>query len=129
MPCSWSAADLRRDQASDRLRVFAERAGIDDRVGRIVVDIGDRRKRQVDADRAAFERRDAAELVGIRVAPGGAHAHIGGKRRSAVQSNGGAGFEVRGHQQGQVGALLQPVELGRHVERGADRDDQAADVE
>ena len=110
-------------------RVLAERAGVDDRVGGIVVDVGHRREGEMDADRAALERRDPADVVGGAVAPGGAHAHIGWEERAAVESDAGPALEVRGDEQRQLRALLQAVELGRDVERRADRHDDPADVQ
>ena len=77
--CRGPAARAPRPRPGGRPgRVLAERAGIDDRVGRIVVDVGHRREGEVHADRAALERGDPAHLIGRAVAPGGAHAHIGG---------------------------------------------------
>ena len=83
----------------------------------------------MNAHRAAFECRDPAELVGVRVAPGGGHAHIWGKRCAAVQPDCGARLEVGRDEQRQAGAFLEPVELGRLVQRGADRHQHAANVE
>ena len=44
--------------------VFAVGADVDDRIGGVVVDVGDRGEREMDADGAALERGDAPHLVG-----------------------------------------------------------------
>ena len=128
-PVVLEAPHLGRHEPAHVGRILAERAGIDDRVGGIVVDVGHRREGQVHADGAALERGDAADVVGGAVAPGRAHAHIGGKQRPAVEPEAGPALEVRGDEQRERRALLQPVELGRDVERRADGHDDAADVQ
>ena len=50
-PVVLEAAHLGRDEPADVGRVLAERAGVDDRVGGIVVDVGHRREREVDRRR------------------------------------------------------------------------------
>ena len=83
----------------------------------------------MDADGAALDRGDAAHLVGVQLPAGGRHPHIGGEGGAAVEAHGGAALEVGGDQQGNAGVPLQDVELGGDVERRADGDDDAADLQ
>ena len=49
------------------LRILAKGANVDDRIVRIIVDVGDRRKDPLDAQRASLPRRDLAfEAVASR---------------------------------------------------------------
>ena len=57
-PVVLQPAHLGGDQAAHLGRVLAERAGVDDRVGGVVVDVRHRREGEVHADRAALERGD-----------------------------------------------------------------------
>jgi hypothetical protein len=100
------ASHLGGHQPAYTVRIFSKGSHIDDWVGRIVVDIGNRGEGQVDSDRAAFERGDAAELIRVGVAPCGRHAHIGWEVGAAVQPDRGTGFEVGADQQRQWGSLL-----------------------
>ncbi len=121
--------DFGGDKTADGLRIFTERPGVDDRIRRIVVHVGDGSERQVNPDRSPFECGDPAHLIGGRVAAGRAYAHIGRQRRTADQTDRRAAFEIGRDEQRKLGERLKSVELGRHVQRRADRDDEAADVE
>src|SRR5687768_634171 len=83
----------------------------------------------MDPDRTAFERGNAAELVGVGVAPGGCHAHIGRERCATIQSYGSAGFEVRPDQQREWRTLLEAIELDCQIQWRTDRNDEPPDVQ
>jgi hypothetical protein len=53
----------------------------------------------MDSNGPSFESRDLAYLVRVRIAAGGADAHIGGKWGSAIEPDGGTGFQVGCDQQ------------------------------
>src|SRR5258707_10913886 len=76
------AFDKRGDKPRYVRRIFAVRTDIDDRIGRVVIYVGDRRVNLLDAERARFAR---SQLAGasrkVRIARGGDR-HVPGKVRS-----------------------------------------------
>ena len=101
-PVVLQPADVGRDQPAHQEWILAERSGVDDRIGGIVVDVRDRRKGEVDPDRAALERGDPPHLVGVLFAPRRGHAHIGGEGRRAGEAE--AGARSRGRPRSAAGA-------------------------
>ena len=79
-------------------RVLAERADIDDRIERIVVDVGVGREVDVDPDGAAFDGGDAADRVGVALIAGRAGGHDHRKRRRADDAHPRAPLEIGGDQ-------------------------------
>src|SRR5439155_1361209 len=118
-----------RDQARHRAGVLAERADIDDRVRRVVVDVGIGGEIDVDADGPALDACGRADRIGIVRIAGGADRHDLRKGGRPHHAHTGAPLEIGRHEERQSGSLLQRVELGGDVERGADGDDQPADLE
>ena len=103
------AANELGDVFGNALRVFAERAHIDDGIIGIVVHVRVGRENPVHARGARFERDGFADRVGeLGIARGG-DGHRGGKRRAFVEPHAGAGFEVRAEQQRNFRAALQFV--------------------
>jgi len=68
------------------IRIGPERAGIDDRVVRVVVDVGHRREDQVDAHDPSFERGDPAHHERVLLPARRGHPHIGRERGSAHEA-------------------------------------------
>ena len=93
------AVDELRDELGDFLRIFAERARVDDGIVGIVVDVGIRRVNPVDADGARFERGDFSHGVGIFGIACGGQRHRGRKRCAFVQTHRGAAFEIGADEQ------------------------------
>src|SRR5947207_3387437 len=114
------APHVRRDQAGHRARVLAEGAGIDNRVRGVVVDVGIRGEIDVDADGPALHGCGRADRVGITGLAGGADRHDVREGGRADDAHAGAPLEVGRYEERQPGPLLQRVELGGDVERGAD---------
>jgi hypothetical protein len=98
-PVLLQSTDSGGHQHADELRIFTERAGIDDRIGRIVVDIGHRGECYVNAHGATFQRRHPSHLIGIPFRSGRGHAHIGGEGRASNQPEGAAAFQVGADQE------------------------------
>src|SRR5690606_13587333 len=73
--------DVRGDEDGDLRRVLAERARVDDRVGRVRVDVGDGREGEVDAGDAGLGGGGVALFVGEAGHAGGADGHLHGEQR------------------------------------------------
>ena len=124
--------DVRRDV----VRILAEGADVDDRIIGIVVDVGDRVKDPLDAQRARLARGDLAFVAGQRRIARGAERHGVRKNRGAFEPHGSAALEISRHHQRHRGEPLHPihkrgdlVRLGL-LNRAAVRDvvqDEAAD--
>ncbi len=136
-PFSSTPRTNSRDVFRHVLRIFAERADVDDRVVGIVVDVRIRREDPVHAGGARFERGVFAGGVGeLRIARG-ADGHGGRERRAFVEAHPGAGLEIRADQQRNFRAALKFVRHhGGRIDLAAldserpaiGDDDQAADV-
>src|SRR6185437_712447 len=70
---------------SNEMWILAERTHPDDGIRRIVVDVEHWRERHVHAERASFDRCNAAELVGERRIACGAEAHLIWEHRGAAE--------------------------------------------
>ena len=70
-----NAAHERRAQVRHAARVFAKRAHVDDGVVRIVVDVQDRRERDMNPDGARLNGSDSPHFVGQRAVVRRAHRH------------------------------------------------------
>ena len=97
------------DEFGDALRIFAERARIDDRIAGIIVDVGNRRVNPVNADGAGFERGDFAHGVSVGRISAGRQRHRRGKRSAFVEPHGRAAFKIGANQQRQFGMGLQLI--------------------
>ncbi len=89
------AARKTRDHRAGLGRIFAERSNVDHRIARVVVDVGDRRKVDVHAERARFRADHLAGVIGeLRIA-GGAKRHRARELGRAGDAHLHAPFEVR----------------------------------
>ncbi len=107
-------------QAGHLLRIGAERAHPDDRVGRVVVDIDHRGEVKVDPQNAQLARDHGGVQAGQLVAAGGAQGHVAGENRDPFGKTGhGAAFLVHGnkerHQIAVEGALLDLLRQTGHL--------------
>jgi hypothetical protein len=68
-------------------------------------------------------------LIGVLLPASRGDAHEGRECRAPLQPHARAVLEVCCDEQREVGAPLEGVEFGRHVERRANRDDDPADFE
>src|SRR2546425_6503678 len=123
------AADVGLDELRDGAWILPEGAGVDDRVERVVVEVGVGSEIDVDADRAAFSGRGGADGVSVPGVACRAHRHDLGKRGGPDDPHARPPLEVRRHEQRQAGAALQHVELGGDVERRPGEDDETAHLE
>src|SRR3954468_13398429 len=110
-PAGPRAANIGRHQIAYLLRVSAECACPDDRVGRVRIHVGDGKEVPVHAKSAAFLRSNATELLRVSRLPGRAKSH-------GVRKDGGskeirrknASLEITGNQEGQFRLFLELVE-------------------
>ncbi len=120
------AADVGRGQPSEQVEVGAERADAEDRVVRLRLHVDDGRVGEVDADRAALGRADAADLVGQVLRADSGQRHVGGELRGTGELLARSTLEVGRHEERHVGFGLQPVqEIGRVVRRATVDDEPA----
>ena len=118
------SGDVCGPQPSDGLGVLPERAGVDNGVEGVGVDVQDRGEVQMDPNGPCFQGGDAAILPGEAFIMDGAKGHGGGEGGpSALGEEGGEGiavvdahsgapvFEVGGHQKGHLGPGLEGVQL------------------
>ena len=104
-------------ETRDGPRILAERAHVDNRVRRIVVDVRVGREIQLDADRPPFDGRGGTDLVSVPRVARSADGHDLWKRGGTHHPHSGAPFQVGRDQKRQPGAALQRIELRRDVER------------
>ena len=128
-PVVTQAVDVGLHELRDRSGVFPKRAGVDDRVERVVVEIGVGGEVDVDADRPAFHRRGLPDRVGVLGVARRADRHERREDGGAHEPHPRAPLEIRRHQQRQPGAALQHVDLGGNVERRPGEHDEAAELE
>ena len=88
------AADIGRSKPRYNIRILAERAGVDNRVARVVVAVSHRREVHVHAKGARFERRDPPGLHRKGFVTRGAERHGAGKSRGPANPETDAGLEV-----------------------------------
>ena len=118
-PAVARAGDVGADQRRDPRRILPVRAGVDDRVARVVVDVRDRREVHVDAERARLDAgdprlfADQAHVVAVGSRRDRAHRHLPWKLRRAGDAEADAGLEVGRVQQRHRGKRLQAVEFNQ----------------
>ena len=95
----FHATHKRRRQRAHALRIFAERANIDDGIGRIAVDVAYRRENPGHARRSRLQRRDLAHRVCVFCAARRRHGHRLRKRRAFLQPHRRPALEIRPDQQ------------------------------
>ncbi len=123
------AADEGVGDAADEGRVGADRPGVDDGIVGIDVDVDDRGVGHVDAHGPALEGGDPAHGVGQVLGAGRAERHERREEGRARDPVGRAGLEIGGHEQRDLGQLLEAVgQLGRVVDARRGEEDQAADL-
>ena len=88
------AANELGDVFGDALRIFAERAHVDDGIVGIVVDVGVGREDPMHAGGARFEGDGLADGVGELGIASGGDGHGGREGSAFVEAHAGAGFEV-----------------------------------
>src|SRR5512135_1009859 len=101
--------DVGGDHFAHLLRIFAERAGVNDGIGGIGVDVGIREEVPLHPHGARLLRRDSAELFRVIGIAGSAEGHGVGKHGAALKPHGDATLEVSGENQRQPGLALQLV--------------------
>ena len=89
--------------------ILAERADVDDRIVRIIVDVRVGRENPLDAGSARFERRVFPGFVGKFRIAGGGNGHGGGERSAFVDAHASASFEIGADDQRNLCAALQFV--------------------
>ena len=94
------AAHERRGQAAHGGGILTEGPSIDDRIGRIVVDVNDRCEHQMNSDRPGFARRDLAGEFGVRFPARGGDGHVAREDRRAAARE----------QRGREDSAFQPTE-------------------
>ena len=90
-----SAPDVRRHQIADLMRVFSERARVDDGIRRIGIHVGIGKEIPMHSDGPCFQRRNASKGLGIFRFAGRAKGHCMGKDGGAIQTHGYAALEIR----------------------------------
>ena len=107
------AADVGRHQIAHLLRIRAESASPDDRVGRVGIYVGDGKQVPVHAQSPAFLCGDATELLGVSQVPGSAKSHRVRKHgRSEKMRRQDTPLKIPSDQQRQLRLLLELVEQG-----------------
>ena len=115
-PGLLGSRDKCRTQTAHCLRVLSVGSNVDDRVGRIVVDIHHRRKHPVDPQASGFLGGDPSLPAGPLLRSGGPHGHVPGQGEGVANAEGGSALEVGSNQQGNRCLGLQSVdEDGRLV--------------
>src|ERR1041385_2565759 len=134
------AVDQRGAHVGNEVRVLAERAHPDDRVGRVVVDIEYRGKGDVNAERSALYRGDAPLLICEGRVTGRAQTHLWREHRSSAQidvvreevastlTKRDAGLVVGSEDERQTAQALHRVDLLGRLDWRSNRHDEAADV-
>ena len=114
-PVVLQPAHIAAHEARDGLGVLPERAGVDDRIERVIVDVRVRGEIHVDADGAPLDCGDPADRVGVALVARRAGGHDVGKRRGTHDAHCGAPLEIGRNEQRQPGTALQRIELRRDV--------------
>ena len=131
LPCRDHAVILQTMDECDahprrEIRIFAVGARIDDGVIRIVVDVEDRRVRDVNPERAPFECGETSLLVSERRISRCTDRHLWrehnrpakvdrvGNEVAASRAKSRSGLEIRSEQKRHLAHRLQSVELRRH---------------
>jgi hypothetical protein len=104
------AFDVGLDMLGYKLGVLAVGADVDDRILRIVVDIGIGGVDPVDAERPCFAGGGSSEFAGELRAAGGGEGHRVGVLDGPGDPHGGAALKVAADQQRDAGELLHPVD-------------------
>ncbi len=104
------AFDIGCDQIAHLLRIFPERARVDNGINWVRVNVGVRKKIPVNADGTRFFRGDAAESLRIFRLAIPAECHGMGEGGGSHQPNRDAAFKIGGKQQRKFGLALQAVE-------------------
>ena len=123
------AVDVRRHHVGDEVGVFAERAGIDDRVARVGVEVGDGSVHLRDTEGACLAARHVAGGVGVLRIAGRAEGHGRRKGRRPVQAHAGAPFHVLPDQERHGCTCLEILRQHGLAERVALKKHEAADFE
>ena len=105
----FNAADVCFDERRNPLRIFAERAHVDDGVVGVAVYVRDGRENPVHANGPRFGRGNASDRVGVLGTAGRSNGHGMRKRRAILEAHGGAAFEIRRKEQGDARCFLQEI--------------------
>ena len=108
-PVFFHPAHELRHKLRHALRIFAERADIDDGIVRVAVHIGHRREHPVHAHGARFNCRDAPHRVGVFRPPRRGHRHGVRECRAFLQAHHRAALEIRANEQWNFGRVLKLV--------------------
>ena len=132
------AAHKLRHEFRHASRVFTERARVDDRIARIVVDVRDGRVNPIHSRGAGFESGDFAHRVGVLRSAARGNRHLRRKRCAFVEPHRGPALEIGGDEQRNLRFRLQLVREHRrrvslalhHAQGRALRDhNEAADAQ
>ena len=119
------------------LRVFSERARVDDGIRWIGIHVGIGKEIPMHSNGSRLERGDASKGFGILWFAGRSKGHGMGKNGRAIQTHGHAALEIGRDNEGQLGRFLQPVEqVGGYIGIALEQDgtihrnghDQRSDV-
>ena len=105
--------DKRCHHSPDERRVVAVRAGVDDGVERVVIDIGNRGIVLVYADRAGLHSHHPSHPVRVFSVPGGAERHRVGESCPPPDAHGDPPLEIGCDKEGYTRERLEPVEEDR----------------
>ena len=105
--------DEGRRHLADTLGILAERSGVDDRVARVVVHVGNGREVHMNANRPRLLGDDPARLLGQHRVARRAERHGPGKLRTAGDAHADAKLEIRRVEERHLRQRLQPVQRRR----------------
>ena len=117
------------DHLGDEVGPLAVGADVDDRVARVVVDVGDRSEDLVDAERARLLGRRVARRVGVVRVARGTEGHRPRHRRGSVDAHPRAPLHVLRDEQRMLRARLEVVSEDGLLHRVALEKDDAAHAE
>ena len=98
-----SAPNVRRHEIAHLLRIFSERARVNDGIRRVGIHVGNGKEIPMHSDRPRFERRDASKGFGIFRFAGSSKRHRMGKDGGAIQPHRHAALEVCRNNKRQLG--------------------------
>ena len=93
-PAALRALDERGDQFGHFGGIFAIGTHVDDRIGGVVVYVGDRRVNLLNAERACFARSQFALPSRVIRITRRSHSHVPGEVNRIVKAHARAGFEI-----------------------------------
>ena len=117
------APNVRRHEIAHLLRVFSERARVNDGIRRVGIHVGHGKEIPMHSDGPRLQPGDASKGFGIFRFAGSSKSHRMGKNSSAIQPHRHAALKICRDNKGQLGGFLQPVEqLGSDIGLALEQD-------